>query len=1518
MRKYNAGLIACVLILGGCAVLTVDVDVYKGPLANHLDVQVHQLAAIAIGAKPILGQLRFRLEAEAGGAELFLDCLRASDHYLPEKEWRLYAPAWCSSSARQVNLILSLYDDTSGSRYAPFVRRAQDALNRYKDAWTGFRSDVTIPLPEKRNDNNDALIQGYREFMEGDDGFRSYWSLLKASSKLSDVSSLAVFTGSRQHQNKQTKQITKHADWSANAVFDAMSNSSLPAEHAKLLFPNEAARQKQFINSIRQISRDFLAAREALHDLLIASLEATAQGDSEWHDLSVLEAITDLIALLLEPTHAAAALTVGSESETIARLISLMRSDESVSRGLPSFRPHENIQRSQKSVFSKPQQEQLVRELKRQLMLNPVIAAKALLQADLIFRESSELTTLRGVREAGLTDWFSSKQKRRFGLTRGPIAAGGSEKPMPVPTWDETDRDLFLRDAALKKTLPTGLGGGRLPEGLETLIKNFLEHSSQGCGKASQVALNNLIYAYVRFAAKLLAIADNQILFSEESVGLERFVMVLQSIGNSILVQADELKHRFPDPEKSKRALEREKRALGIVGLDWPTFASDVLDGNDQHLLSKSTALEAALNGVRVKKEAVKTRKILVSNAEAKIREQASTLAKLSAAHAWEKQKLDNLDQAGKLLAEDTEDLGALNWVCAFKAVMTSLVTTAGNIKPAEFLQAMHDAAEEQRELTTKNNAGASQTLRLERLEAALTVFAAPAIQGFPSAAKKREAAYMDVRDALNAAIKSAKTAEDSAEDSVKARGVALKTATKKVRDADKNRQLLVDTETLLDERTITPKIDESETKPKPVEFATIVDRLMEGSNVTSERLLDQLRKKVVEQKSVTPSRHPRAALLATAEKVLVKASFEDLPASETRAREAWEALENSLAKATKKAVEAVEAAKREESTAKESLADASAALRSATTHRESVERARTLLDEASTSITPELKAPVRPFKEIVADLLDGAPIEPADLSDELARIASEQRIETAKQKSDHLRLRRLDAAIDVFRPSRLPGLATSAVTRDEARAAVVTQLAAATSRQKRAVDRASTLVRDGEAERNKREAAKAGAMADVKKASADLSSAEEAAKELSDEVSRRTRAVPELRSSRDAVAMSLIGGEATTATVFREKWLKALDELGSNEAKDAMWVIEGTPRPLNVPVPDESAAIEAKEVLDQVIAVLRQQLLEAKKSGNEERVHRLEKTIYAAYMQRSGMIYLRPAAAFLRNSYPVAALQGDPGLSWTNRLGRQFWRNLPGYETVRGLANPNEHRRAETIEEIDKRYWQNINRVRVVGAGNTNYVIAKDDVGNWYVKQYAADPEPIIQSARSLALAAAPGLNSEALQKLGKEASEGVATVDSRSELGKLFDKYEAEYVTRTDRTFETLLKEITDRALAQKLKSDEAMKAGFTGDVTNAKLDTAVDKAWKDLVFPAEAEMTGSRSADRSLQIIDTLQRVRRFYERVRAEIPESDKREAATKSLQAIVAAFLERFHGERKKATGDFEKAVLFISEATGSG
>ncbi len=50
-------------LISGCAALKIDVDVYKGPMANSEEIQIEQMAAMAIGAKPLLIQLRDILES---------------------------------------------------------------------------------------------------------------------------------------------------------------------------------------------------------------------------------------------------------------------------------------------------------------------------------------------------------------------------------------------------------------------------------------------------------------------------------------------------------------------------------------------------------------------------------------------------------------------------------------------------------------------------------------------------------------------------------------------------------------------------------------------------------------------------------------------------------------------------------------------------------------------------------------------------------------------------------------------------------------------------------------------------------------------------------------------------------------------------------------------------------------------------------------------------------------------------------------------------------------------------------------------------------------------------------------------------------------------------------------------------------------------------------------------------------------------------------------------------------------
>ena len=117
---WNFALVGIIAICAGCAVMTVDVDVYKGSLANHEEVQLEQLAAMPIGAKPLLIHLRDQLELETRKhlekqrdtpenlRELYFSRVGAKEVF---KHEYMDPYKFLSASAFSVNEVLGLYED---------------------------------------------------------------------------------------------------------------------------------------------------------------------------------------------------------------------------------------------------------------------------------------------------------------------------------------------------------------------------------------------------------------------------------------------------------------------------------------------------------------------------------------------------------------------------------------------------------------------------------------------------------------------------------------------------------------------------------------------------------------------------------------------------------------------------------------------------------------------------------------------------------------------------------------------------------------------------------------------------------------------------------------------------------------------------------------------------------------------------------------------------------------------------------------------------------------------------------------------------------------------------------------------------------------------------------------------------------------------------------------------------------------------------------------------------------------
>jgi hypothetical protein len=215
---------------------------------------------------------------------------------------------------------------------------------------------------------------------------------------------------------------------------------------------------------------------------------------------------------------------------------------------------------------------------------------------------------------------------------------------------------------------------------------------------------------------------------------------------------------------------------------------------------------------------------------------------------------------------------------------------------------------------------------------------------------------------------------------------------------------------------------------------------------------------------------------------------------------------------------------------------------------------------------------------------------------------------------------------------------------------------------------------------------------------------------------------VNELQTKKTYVDVSTLRGE------MEARALKAENEPDAKDAPAKGRLIQGLKLDVELPA---GITNDPRQVMDLVISKLQYEHVQALRRGESKDAEHLEAAIEAASTHRANMVYIRPASFYLRNSFLFTGLQKDSPATWRNMLSEHAWRQFSSSST---------DKKAQIIQEFDKQYWQNVNTVRVAGGGKTNYVIAKDDVGNWYVKNFSSDPESIIQGAKSLALFAAKG----------------------------------------------------------------------------------------------------------------------------------------------------------------------------------
>ena len=253
-----------------CAVLEINVDVYKGPLANHQDVQVEQMAAMAIGAKPLLIELRDRLEwgdnVEARRQERAIKQWYKADFVPQPSELR---NNWFKrSQAQRVNAVLSLYPDNDLSGLEKYINIIRNAKDKYSQAlqilaadsaedkkkWeaieTGFRNDLSGNLED--------LKTRYQELL--------YINKLKPKYRSREIKGLAITYAEYlkvEHKNPENVILTSITGQQYNILdiievndfvamplgrvdgFDLLRNPDYLSEHVRLLFNSAGSKRNR-------------------------------------------------------------------------------------------------------------------------------------------------------------------------------------------------------------------------------------------------------------------------------------------------------------------------------------------------------------------------------------------------------------------------------------------------------------------------------------------------------------------------------------------------------------------------------------------------------------------------------------------------------------------------------------------------------------------------------------------------------------------------------------------------------------------------------------------------------------------------------------------------------------------------------------------------------------------------------------------------------------------------------------------------------------------------------------------------------------------------------------------------------------------------------------------------------------------------------------------------------------------------------------------------------------------------
>ncbi|MCC6785057.1 MAG: hypothetical protein IT457_19570, partial [Planctomycetes bacterium] len=363
------------------------------------------------------------------------------------------------------------------------------------------------------------------------------------------------------------------------------------------------------------------------------------------------------------------------------------------------------------------------------------------------------------------------------------------------------------------------------------------------------------------------------------------------------------------------------------------------------------------------------------------------------------------------------------------------------------------------------------------------------------------------------------------------------------------------------------------------------------------------------------------------------------------------------------------------------------------------------------------------------------------------------------------------------------------------------------------------------------------------------------------------------------AVANSLL--TQADALQRREHLLDANEELAEHERdgraageRERVARIVAAPSDGSVPsAANVQASASARETLEGLASTLRYDLaVELARAGESARSKNLRTALEFVEEQLTRFVYLRHAAAYLRNAYPAPDLQTTPLHMQSRILGTEW--NLPAS-------------RRKTAEQLDKQFWQSVNQIRLSGTGSTNYTLIKDDIGNWQVKAYEGDTRQLMQSLANLA-------------RFATQAGLSPAAVAGAAELSVLVDKVrggkalgEDERQRMKELTAERAGASVQQRRLADSIEVAIAQGRELNADLRGALGKTLTGEPDRNALGEIAVAQAPAGPKQGEALLVDLQREFEALFRFDRGSLPSDEREEFRVRRLDQLRRIELELF-------------------------